>query len=140
MRLAILAATALALALAACASASSTTTTAANTETTPAMTAEDPYLWLEDVEGERALTWVREQNARSLPQLENDPRYPQLLADATALANSRDRLPTGGIFEGHYYNFWQDETHVRGIYRRARLADFARNGAPQWETVLDIDA
>ena len=138
MRLAILAATALALALAACASASSTTN--ANTETTPAMTAEDPYLWLEDVEGERALTWVREQNARSLPQLENDPRFPQLLADATALANSRDRLPTGGIFEGHYYNFWQDEAHVRGIYRRAPLADFARNGNPRWETIFDLDA
>ena len=138
MRLAILAATALALALAACASASSTTT--ATTETTPAMNAEDPYLWLEDVEGERALTWVREQNARSLPQLENDPRFPQLLADATALANSRDRLPLGGIFDGYYYNFWQDEAHVRGIYRRARLTDFARNGNPTWETVLDIDA
>lgn len=138
MRLAILAATALALALAACASASSTTN--ANTETTPAMNAEDPYLWLEDVEGERALTWVREQNARSLPQLENDPRFPQLLADATALANSRDRLPLGGILDGYYYNFWQDEAHVRGIYRRARLADFARNGNPTWETVLDIDA
>ncbi len=137
MRLAILAATALA--LAACASPSSNTTTA-STETTPAMNAEDPYLWLEDVEGERALTWVREQNARSLPQLENDPRFPQLLADATALANSRDRLPLGGIFEGYYYNFWQDEAHVRGIYRRARLADFARNGDPRWETVLDIDA
>ncbi|MCC6788361.1 MAG: S9 family peptidase [Hyphomonadaceae bacterium] len=137
MRLAILAATAFA--LAACASAPGGAT-AANTETTPAMTAEDPYLWLEDVEGERALTWVREQNARSLPQLENDPRYPQLLADATALANSRDRLPLGGIFEGYYYNFWQDEAHVRGIYRRARLAAFARDGAPQWETVLDIDA
>ena len=138
MRLAILAATALALALAACASASSTTT--ATTETTPAMNAEDPYLWLEDVEGERALTWVREQNARSLPVLENDPRFPQLLADATALANSRDRLPLGGIFDGYYYNFWQDEAHVRGIYRRARLTDFARNGNPTWETVLDIDA
>ncbi|MBL8546018.1 MAG: S9 family peptidase [Hyphomonadaceae bacterium] len=139
MRLAILAATALAaLALAACSSTSATS--AATTETTPAMTAEDPYLWLEDVEGDRALTWVREQNARSLPQLENDPRYPRLLADATALANSRDRLPLGGIFDGHYYNFWQDEAHVRGIYRRARLADFARNGNPQWETVLDIDA
>ena len=137
MRLAILAATAFA--LAACASAPGGAT-AANTETTPAMTAEDPYLWLEDVEGERALTWVREQNARSLPQLENDPRYPQLLADATALANSRDRLPLGGIFEGYYYNFWQDEAHVRGIYRRARLAAFARDSAPQWETVLDIDA
>src|SRR5262245_36700498 len=122
MRFAALAATVFALALTACASTS--TTTASNTETTPAMTGEDPYLWLEDVEGERALTWVREQNARSLPQLESDPRYAQLLADATALANSRDRLPLGGIQEGYYYNFWQDETHVRGIYRRARVAEF----------------
>jgi prolyl oligopeptidase len=105
-----------------------------------AMNGNDPYLWLEEIEGERAVAWVREQNAHSLPQLENDPRYPQLLADATALANSRDRLPTGGVFEGYYYNFWQDESHVRGIYRRAPLADFARNGNPNWETVLDVDA
>lgn len=138
MRLAVLAATALALALAACASTPGSTT--ASTETAPAMNGEDPYLWLEEIEGERALTWVREQNARSLPQLENDPRYPQLLADATALANSRDRLPLGGIFDGYYYNFWQDAQHVRGIYRRASLEAFARDGNPQWETVLDIDA
>jgi prolyl oligopeptidase len=114
------------------------------TSTTPAdgsvMTGEDPYLWLEEVEGERALAWVREQNARSLAQLEGDPRFAQLHADALALANSRDRLPTGGVFDGHYYNFWQDETHVRGIYRRAPLEAFARDGNPQWEIVLDIDA
>ncbi|MFN3463978.1 MAG: prolyl oligopeptidase family serine peptidase [Terricaulis sp.] len=138
MRIIALAAIALsALAITAC---SSTSTTSANTETSIAMTGEDPYLWLEEVEGERALAWVREQNARSLPTLENDPRYPQLLADATALATSRDRLPLGGIFEGYYFNFWQDENHVRGIYRRARLDAFARDGNPQWETVLDIDA
>ncbi len=136
MRLAAFVATAFALALSACASTSTPSTTASS----PTMTGEDPYLWLEDVEGDRALTWVREQNARSLPQLENDPRFAALLTDATALANSRDRLPLGGIFEGYYYNFWQDETHVRGIYRRARLDAFARDGAPQWETVLDIDA
>lgn len=140
MRLAVLTATALAaLVLAAPAGAQTATSTAA-TETTPAMTGADPYLWLEDVEGERALTWVREQNARSLPQLENDPRFSQLLADATALANSSDRLPLGGIFDGYYYNFWQDAAHVRGIYRRARLSAFARDGNPEWETVLDIDA
>ncbi len=139
MRLAALTATALAaLSLAACTTASTDTTP--TTASTPAMTGEDPYLWLEDVEGERALTWVREQNATSLPQLENDPRFAQLHADAIALANSSDRLPLGGIFEGYYYNFWQDAEHVRGIYRRARLADFARNGNPTWETVLDIDA
>ncbi|HYD88480.1 MAG TPA: prolyl oligopeptidase family serine peptidase [Vitreimonas sp.] len=105
-----------------------------------AMTGEDPYLWLEEVEGERALTWVREHNERSLGQLEGDPRFAQLHADALALANSSDRLPLGGIQEGYYYNFWQDEQHVRGIYRRAPLAEFARDGAPRWETVLDIDA
>jgi prolyl oligopeptidase len=105
-----------------------------------AMTGEDPYLWLEEVEGERALTWVREQNARSLAALESDPRFAPLHTDALALANSRDRLPLGGLQDGYYYNFWQDETHVRGIYRRARVADFARNGDPTWETVFDVDA
>jgi prolyl oligopeptidase len=99
----------------------------------------DPYLWLEEVEGERALAWVREQNARSLAALEGDARYAQLLADATALATNRDRLPTGSVREGFYYNFWQDEAHVRGIWRRSPLAAFA-SGNPRWETLLDVDA
>lgn len=100
---------------------------------------EDPYLWLEEVEGERALTWVREQNARSLAVLEGDARFAQLHADAMALANSRDRLPLGGIQEGFYYNFWQDAEHVRGIYRRTPVAAFS-SGNPTWETVFDVDA
>lgn len=120
-----------ALAVAACASTS--------TEPTR-MSGDDPYLWLEDVEGERALAWVREQNQRSLAILEGDQRYAQLHADALALANNRDRLPLGGIHDGHYYNFWQDQTHVRGIYRRAPVTEFARNAAPNWETVIDVDA
>ncbi len=99
----------------------------------------DPYLWLEEVEGERALTWVRAQNTRSLAVLEGDARYAQLHQDALALANNRDRLPLGGIQDGYYYNFWQDETHVRGIWRRTRIADFSR-GHPAWETILDVDA
>jgi prolyl oligopeptidase len=100
---------------------------------------DDPYLWLEEVEGEQAIAWVREQNTRSLGVLEADPRYAQLHADAIALANNRDRLPLGSIREGYLYNFWQDETHVRGIWRRSPLADYAR-GAPVWETILDFDA
>jgi prolyl oligopeptidase len=103
------------------------------------MNAEDPYLWLEEIEGERALAWVREQNERSLAVLQGDPRYEQLHADALAIATSRDRLPTGDIRDGYYYNFWQDETHVRGIWRRTPVAEFAR-GAPVWETLLDVDA
>jgi prolyl oligopeptidase len=86
-----------ALVLASCTTPSTSTSADASA---PAMTGDDPYLWLEEIEGERALTWVREQNARSLAQLEGDARFAQLHADALALANSRDRLPTGGIFEG----------------------------------------
>lgn len=134
MRLAALAAAGFgALILASC------STTPATTNAGFQLTTADPYLWLEDIEGERALTWVREQNTRSLAQLESDPRFAQLHADAVALANSRDRLPTGGVHEGYYYNFWQDETHVRGIYRRTPIAQFA-SGNPTWETVLDVDA
>jgi prolyl oligopeptidase len=121
-----------ALTLAACAA-----TPAPNSDT-QAMT-EDPYLWLEEIEGERALAWVREQNTRSLAALEADPRYAQLHADALAIANNRDRLPLGSVRDGFYYNFWQDETHVRGLWRRASIASYA-SGRPQWQTLLDIDA
>jgi prolyl oligopeptidase len=99
----------------------------------------DPFAWMEEVEGERALTWVREQNAQTLPRLEGDPRFPGLLADALAIVNNRERLPLGGIREGYLYNFWQDETNVRGLLRRSPLGAYAA-GAPAWETVLDIDA
>jgi prolyl oligopeptidase len=103
------------------------------------MTSADPYLWLEEVEGERAIAWVREQNERSLGQLEGDPRFAGLHADALAIANSHDRLPLGDMREGYLYNFWQDETHVRGIWRRSPIDAYAR-GEPQWETLLDVDA
>ncbi len=132
MRLGALAALA-AIVLASC------STTAATPGTDTSIMGEDPYLWLEEIEGERALAWVREQNARSLAVLEGDPRFAQLHADAVALANNRDRLALGGVREGYLYNFWQDDTHVRGIWRRSPLVDYAR-GEPHWEILLDLDA
>ncbi len=99
----------------------------------------DPYLWLEEVEGARALDWVRAQNARSLAVLESDPRYAPLKADAERIATSRDRLALGAIRDGHVYNFWQDDTHVRGIWRRADIASYAA-GSPRWEILIDVDA
>ncbi len=89
--------------------------------------ADDPYQWLEEIEGERALAWVARENAQTLPRLEGDPRYGQLYADALAIANNRDRLPLGSVRDGYVYNFWQDETHVRGIWRRSPLAAYSNN-------------
>ncbi len=99
----------------------------------------DPYKYMEEVEGAQALTWVRAQNARTLGHLEADPRFTAMQAEALAIVNSKERLATGSIRDGALYNFWQDETNVRGLWRRSPLAGYTA-GRPVWETVLDIDA
>ena len=100
---------------------------------------QDPYLWLEDVEGERALAWVAEQNQRTVKELKSDPLFESLYADALAALNSESRIPDVNQRSGYLYNFWRDDKHVRGIYRRTTLAEL-RKAEPKWETVLDIDA
>ena len=99
---------------------------------------DDPHLWLEEVEGAEALEWVRAQNARSLAVLEEDPRFDALKADALSILTSADRLALGEIHAGAVYNFWQDETHVRGLWRRADVASY-KSGAPDWEVLIDFD-
>jgi prolyl oligopeptidase len=101
--------------------------------------ANDPYLWLEEVESEQALDWVRAQNKRSLGELESDPRFAGLYKDALSVLTSDARLAYGEIHNGQVYNFWQDETHVRGLWRRADVQSY-RNGEPGWETLIDFDA
>jgi prolyl oligopeptidase len=104
------------------------------------MTAEtDPFLWLEEIDSPEALAWVRAQNAPSLALLESDPRYPALLAEVRAVITAPDRIPYPHFLGDRLANFWQDDTHVRGLWRRTSLASF-RTADPQWETLLDIDA
>ena len=74
----------------------------------------DPRLWLEEVEGDEALDWVRSQNERTLAELQSDPRYAGFEAAALEVLTSDDRIPYGTIRDGLVYNFWQDEQHVRG--------------------------
>jgi prolyl oligopeptidase len=99
----------------------------------------DPFLWLEEVESERALAWVRERNARSLGTLEGDPRFAALNADALAIVNATDRIPSPSFWAGGISNFWQDAAQVRGVWRRTSLEGF-RSASPAWETILDVDA
>lgn len=101
--------------------------------------AKDEFLWLEEVEGKEALAWVEAHNQPTLAALQADPRYAQLEAEALAIAQDKRRLPLGDIGAGYVWNFWQDEDHVRGIWRRSPLSSYAE-GAPVWETILDVDA
>lgn len=101
---------------------------------------DDPYLWMEEIEGTRALDWAKAQNAKSLPVLQGDPRYADLETKALEILNAKDRVP-GVSFagDGGLRNFWQDAEHVRGLWRKTTLESY-RTSEPAWETILDIDA
>ncbi len=96
------------------------------------------YQWLENIEGADALSWVRTENKKTLDVFEKDPRYERFLTATDTMLNATDRIAYGQYRGGHVYNFWQDETNVRGILRRTSLASY-QTEAPQWETILDVD-
>jgi prolyl oligopeptidase len=99
---------------------------------------DDPYLWLEEVEGGRAAAWVDGQNARTVAAFGG----PAVEQDATTLAAIFDR-PDKIAFPGRrgpwWYNFWNDAAHPRGIWRRTTAESFATDD-PQWEVLIDVDA
>ncbi len=99
----------------------------------------DPYLWLEDIDGARALAWVREKNAATRAKLASQPIYEELRREALAALDAPSRLPDVERMGPWIYNLWKDDAHPRGLYRRASLEEF-RKAEPAWETVLDIDA
>ena len=72
--------------------------TSALAQTAADAVSNDPFLWLEEVEGEKALSWVRGQNARSLPKLTQDPRYAKLEEDALNIIRAKDKATCGSGF------------------------------------------
>ena len=104
-----------------------------------AATSDDPYRWLEDVQGERSLDWVRAHNAASLKTLQASPDYASIREKLIGVLNAKDRIPVVSRRGPWLYNLWQDEDHKRGLWRRTTLTEFAK-AEPAWETVLDLDA
>src|SRR5208282_301246 len=100
--------------------------------------ADDPYLWLEDVTGDRALTWVRAQNALSTKELEAAPDFEPMRKRLLSILDSRERIPYVSKHGAWCYNFWRDEKNVRGLWRRTSLEEF-KKAQPAWEVVLDVD-
>jgi len=105
----------------------------------PPMTDDDPFVWLEEIRGPKALEWVEKENARSLALLKADARYGPLHEAALKLVNATDRIPYPALVGTAVYNFWQDEKNVRGLWRRTSQESYA-TAEPVWETVLDLDA
>ena len=100
---------------------------------------EDNYLWLEEVEGKEALSWAQKQDQKTLAELEIDPRFKLFEQEALSIYEAQDKIAAGQIHDDQLYDFWQDQDHIRGIWRRSPLQAYLDN-APVWEILLDVDA
>jgi len=98
----------------------------------------DPYLWLEEVKGERALDWVKARNEATLAVLQAQPGFEEVYARTLEVLDSDVRIPYPQFQGKHLYNFWKDKNNERGLWRRTTLAEYLKP-APQWEVLLDID-
>lgn len=108
--------------------------------TSPAVAGDtDPYLWLEDVTGEKAIEWVKARNAKSQSKLEADPQFNALREDLLAILDSDARIPFVSKQGDYYYNFWRDKKNERGLWRRTTLEQY-KKAQPEWEVILDLDA
>ncbi|MGE0762762.1 MAG: prolyl oligopeptidase family protein [Bdellovibrionales bacterium] len=94
--------------------------------------------WLEEVEGEKALNWVRAENLRTQTRLEADPRLAKFRGQFEKVLMAKDRIPFGWFEGSRIHNFWQDDKSVRGIWRRTTLDEYKKT-KPSWETILDLD-
>jgi prolyl oligopeptidase len=99
----------------------------------------DPYLWLEDVQGDKALAWVRERNASSTALLQANPIFADNRAKVQAVLDNRDQIPSFTRRGQFFYNFWRDAQNPRGVWRRTTLDEY-RKAKPQWDVLLDLDA
>ena len=82
----------------------------------------DPYAWLEDVEGTKAVAWAKEQNQKTTADLEKVKVFKPILDRTLQIMDSQERIPIPNQHGDIIYNFWQDKDHPRGIWRRTTLA------------------
>ncbi|GAA0860783.1 prolyl oligopeptidase family serine peptidase [Sphingopyxis soli] len=100
----------------------------------------DPYLWLEDIEGQKALDWVKKENAatdaliRTRPGFETDRQRAKAILD-----DDRQIAGPGEVMGDVITSFWRDAANPRGIWRQSPL-DAYLAGKPVWTTLIDIDA
>ncbi|MFL6780095.1 MAG: prolyl oligopeptidase family serine peptidase [Sphingomicrobium sp.] len=100
----------------------------------------DPNLWLEQVDGARALAKVKSWNAKTRAELEKQPGFAGYRSRALALLSTDKKIAEPDQLLGDkVLNYWQDAQHPRGLWRVSPLAAYAA-GKPQWRTLIDIDA
>lgn len=98
----------------------------------------DEFVWLEEVQGEKPLAWVKERNAETQKAIEALPQYKRNEAEIKKIVLAKDRIPRVNEMGGYLYNYWQDDKAVRGLWRRTTVAEYKKKN-PKWEIILDLD-
>jgi prolyl oligopeptidase len=99
---------------------------------------DDPYLWLEEIDGEPAVAWVEAQNAATLTRF-GDARFAADRDMLAAIFDRPDNIPIIARRGSQLFNFWKDAEHPRGLWRATSL-DSYRSEQPLWDILLDLDA
>jgi prolyl oligopeptidase len=99
---------------------------------------DDPYLWLEEIDGERALVWVEAQNAATLGRF-GDARFAADRDTLAAIYDRPDNIPLITRRGTKVFNFWKDAEHPRGLWRVTTLDSYRRDQL-EWDILLDLDA
>ena len=98
---------------------------------------DDPYLWLEEIEGARAVAYAEQQSRLTLQKF-GDTRFAADRDTLAAIYDRPDNIPYVTRRGGFLYNVWKDAKNPRGLWRRTTLEQF-RASNPAWETILDLD-
>lgn len=100
---------------------------------------EDPFIWLEEIDGEEQLAWAKAHNDATVAILEKEPGFQAIYDKNIEIYDSKERIAYPSIRGKYVYNVWKDDKNPRGLWRRTTLKKYLK-GNPKWETVLDIDA
>lgn len=106
---------------------------------TASTTKTDEFLWLEIKDDAKALAWVKEQNDKTLSAFKDDPTFKKFEKAFKEASEIKGRITSPMMLAGEVYNFWQDNTNIKGLVRKTSVKEFEKD-EPQWETVLDLDA
>ena len=103
-------------------------------------TSDDPYLWLEQIEGPRALAQVRQWNAATETLVATGPTFEQYRRRALDILNDEQQIAEPeDVLGDQVTNHWVDAKNPRGLWRISSLSSYV-SGHPQWRTLIDVDA
>jgi prolyl oligopeptidase len=98
----------------------------------------DTHQWLEDIDTDDVMKWVKERNTNTTGILSQDGNFEALQNKLLSTYNSKERIPYVSKRGRYFYNFWKDADHPRGVWRRTTLENYMeKDGA--WEEILDLD-